>query len=91
MKDVKDLLKRIASLDAEQQAKAISNFVSENKRKRNVEDARRDIRAKCFAGCKKLTKAQQEAFLYEFLSDNHAYVNKTWLAKKHPELFEVNQ
>ena len=89
MKDVKNLLKRIEGMSAEQQAKAISNFVSENKRKRNIEDERRSIRGKCFADCKKkLTKEQQIAFLYEFLAENHTYFNKQWLVKKHADLFK---
>lgn len=89
MKDVKNLLKKIEGMSAEQQAKAISNFVSENKRKRNIEDERRSIRSKCFDGCKKkLTKEQQVAFLYEFLAENHSYFNRQWLAKKHDELFK---
>lgn len=83
--DVKALLKKIEGMSAEEQAKVVSAYMSENKRKKTIEENRRDIRNKLFSGCKKLAKAQQEAFIYEFLADNASYINN-WMHKKHPEL-----
>lgn len=85
--DVKALLKRIEGMDAEAQAKAVSAFMSENKRKKTIEENRRDVRAKLFAGCKKLTKAQQESLIFEYLNDNHSFFNNKWLREKHGDLF----
>ena len=85
--DVKALLKRIEGMDAEAQAKAVSAFMSENKRKKTIEENRRDVRAKLFAGCKKLSKAQQESFIFEYLNDNYSFFNNKWLREKHSELF----
>ena len=87
MKSIQDVLASVKGLSPEEQAKAITAFYAEKNRKKTVEDNRREIRNKCFVGCKKLTKTQQEALLYEFLNDNHAYVNNQWLQRKHPELF----
>ncbi len=86
--DAKDLLKKLEGKTPEEQAKIVSSYVSDRKRKQTVEEARRDIRNRCFAGCKKPTKAQMESFIYEFLDENSAYVSKRWLPKKHPELVQ---
>lgn len=85
--DVKALLKRIEGMDAEAQAKAVSAFMSENRRKKTIEENRKDVRSKCFANCKKLTKEQQISFIYEFLSDNYNFFNNNWLRKNHNDLF----
>lgn len=87
MRNIKDVLAKVKGKDADEMAKAITAYYADKNRKKTVEDARREIRNKCFVGCKKLTKTQQEALLYEFLNDNHAYVNNQWLQRKHPELF----
>lgn len=87
MKNANELVAKLTGKSAEEQAKIIASYVSEKKRKQTVEDQRRDVRSKCFAGIKKLTKAQQESLIYEFLADNHSYFNTQWLAKKHNELF----
>lgn len=90
MNDVKGLLEKLKTLDAEKQAKAISNYMAETRRKKTVEDARRDVRSKCFAGCKKVTKQQQESFLYEYLAENAKHVN-AWMREKHGDMFTIQQ
>ncbi len=85
--DAKDLLKKLEGKTPEEQAKIVSNYVSDRKRKQTVEEARRDIRAKCFTNCKKLTKAQQESLIYEFLASNYDYFNGKWLRDNHNDLF----
>ena len=87
MMKIDELLKKIKDLSPEEQAKAVSTYVSESKRKQTVEEARREVRNKCFEGTKKLTKAQQEALIYEFLNENCKYFNERWLATKHSKLF----
>lgn len=87
MKKIEEVLANVKGLTPEEQAKAIAGFYANKKRKNDIENDRRNIRNKCFDGCKKLTKSQQEAILYEFLASNHEYVNNRWLRKKHPELF----
>lgn len=83
--NVNELLKRIEGRTPEEQAKMISNYMSNASRKKTVEDSRTDVRAKCFAGCKKLTKQQQISLLYDFLNENHGYISN-WMMKNHPEL-----
>lgn len=83
--NVNELLKRLDGRSPEEQAKMISNYMSNATRKKTVEDSRADIRGKCFTGCKKLAKAQQISFLYEFLNENHGYISN-WMMKNHPEL-----
>ena len=85
MSNVNDLLARIQGKTPEEQAKMISTYMSNAQRKKTVEDSRADIRTRCFAGCKKLTKQQQISFLYEFLNDNNGYISN-WMLKNHPEL-----
>lgn len=85
--DAKDLLKKLEGKTPEEQAKIVSSYVSDRKRKQTIEDERRDVRAKCFSNCKKMTKAQQEALIYEFLAKNHDYFNNKWLRDNHKELF----
>lgn len=88
--DVKALLKRIEGMDAEAQAKAVSAFMSENKRKKVVEEHRRDVRTKLFDGMKKMTKEQQIAFIYEYIEENVGYANN-WMKKKHPNLVTTSK
>lgn len=90
MKNINEVLASVAGKSPEEQAKIISAFYADKRRKQTIDDARRDVRSKCFAGCKKLTKQQQEAFLYEYLSKNANNVN-TWLRTAHSEVFEVQQ
>lgn len=90
MKNINEVLASVAGRSPEEQAKVISAFYADKRRKQTIDDARRDVRNKCFAGCKKLTKAQQEAFLYEYLSKNANNVN-VWLRTAHAEVFEVQQ
>lgn len=82
---IEELLAKIDGMDATAKAKAISNYMAANNRKRTVEDARRETRNKCFKNCKKLTKAQQESYLYEFLEANSEYI-ANWFLRKHPEI-----
>ena len=85
MKSIKDVLKEVQGLDADAQAKAITAYYAQLQRKKTVEEQRRDVRSLCFAGCKRLTKNQQEAMLYEFLQANHEYINR-WLKKNHNDI-----
>ena len=85
--DAKELLKKLEGKTPEEQAKIVSNYVSDRKRKQTIDDERRDVRSKCFKDAKRLTKAQQESLIYEFLADNYSYFNTQWLSKKHSELF----
>ena len=71
----------------EDQAKAIARFYANKSRTKTVEEERRDIRSKCLAGVTKhLTKGQQEALMYEFLSANAGYISN-WMRKQHPNLY----
>lgn len=89
MKNIKEVLKETAGMDDEARAKAIASYYAEKHRKQTVEDARRETRSKLFKDCKKLTKSQQEAYIYEFFNENYTYFNVQWLRKKHSELFEA--
>lgn len=91
MMNANELVAKLNGRTAEEQAKIIAAYVADKKRKQTVDDIRRDVRGKCFKDAKKLTKAQQESLIYEFLADNHAYFNGQWLRKKHGELFADNQ
>lgn len=86
--DVTKLLAKMQGMDAEQQAKAITQYVVRSMRSKTIADGRKEIRNKLFANCKNLTKEQQISFIYEFLSENHSYFNQQWLNKKHSELFD---
>lgn len=85
MSNVNDLLARIQGRTPEEQAKMISSFMSNAQRKKTVEDSRADLRSKCFAKCKKQTKAQQISLLYDFVAMNYEYI-ANWMIKNHPEL-----
>ena len=87
MMNASELVAKLNGKSAEEQAKLIATYVADKKRKQTIEEERRDIRAKCFANCKKLTKAQQEALIYEFLASNYGYFNSNWLIKNHNDLF----
>lgn len=88
MKSIKDVLASVQGKDADEMARVITAYYADKSRKKTVEDARRDIRNKCFKDCKKLTKTQQEVFIYEFLKENYGFFNNNWLRKHHPDLFE---
>lgn len=87
MMNANELVAKLNGKSAEEQAKIIASYVADKKRKQTIDDVRRDIRSKCFKDAKRLTKAQQESLIYEFLADNYSYFNAQWLAKKHSELF----
>ena len=88
-KTIQEVLASVAGLSADEQAKKISEFYADKRRKQTVEDARREVRSKVFGGLKKLTKAQQESLLYEFVGANASYINN-WMHKNHKELEVVN-
>lgn len=90
MMDVKNLLKKLEGKSPEEQAKIVSNFYSDKKRKQTTEEARKATRDMIFAGLKKLTKAQQESYLYEFIAKNDTYI-ANWMQKNHPELKTDNK
>ena len=85
MLKVEDLLKKIEGKSPEEQAKLIANYYSDKKRKATVEESRKATRDKIFVGLKKLTKAQQEALIYEYLSKNTSYI-RNWFYTNHAEL-----
>lgn len=88
MMNANELVAKLNGKSAEEQAKIISNYVSNKKKAQTVDDERRDIRNKCFKDVKmKLTKAQQVALIYEFLNENHGYFNGKWLRDKHSDFF----
>ena len=87
MMNANELVAKLNGKSAEEQAKLIATYVADKKRKQTIEEERRDIRAKCFSNCKKLTKAQQEALIYEFLASNYDYFNGKWLRDNHNDLF----
>ena len=85
MKNLQEVIASVQGMDADAQAKAIAAFIAQKNRKKTVEEQRRDIRNKVFAGCKKLTKAQQESLLYEFINANANYINN-WLKKNYADV-----
>lgn len=87
--EAKELLVKMNGLSADEQEKMLRMFVSEQKRKSNIEESRRVVREKCFKNCKKMTKTQQISYLYEFLNANNEYI-ANWLVKKYPELAKDN-
>lgn len=86
MKKMDTLLKKLSGMTAEQQAKAITEFAADERRRKTVEDSRKKTREKIFAGAKKLTRAQQESFIYEYLAANPTWMT-SWLKKKHEDLY----
>lgn len=85
MLKVEELLKNLQGKSPEEQAKMLSNYYSNKKRKQTVEESRKDVRDKAFMGMKKLTKAQQETLLYDYMLKNISYINN-WMKTNHPEL-----
>lgn len=82
---INELLQKINGMNNEEQAAAIAKFYTKKNRKKTIDEARREVRNKVFAGCKKLSKSQQESMLYEFINANAGYINN-WMHKQHPEL-----
>lgn len=80
-----DLVEKLKGKTAEEQARMISAYYASKTRKQATEAYRAGVRAKCFAGCKKITKAQQEVYLYEYLEANQGYISN-WFVKNKPEL-----
>lgn len=86
--NINELLEKIKDKPADEQAKMISNFVTVKKRKATIEDMRKEVRSKVFKNCKdKLTKQQQEAYIYEVLGKNADVVNG-WLQTLYPNMFD---
>ena len=83
--NINEVLKKLEGKTAEEQAKILSNFYSGKKRKQTVEESRKATRDKCFDGLKKLSKAQQESLLYEYIAKNTSYI-RNWVQSNHPEL-----
>lgn len=84
MKTIDELLKQIQGKSPEEQAKMVSNYMSDKRRKQTIEETRKTIREQIFNGCKKLSKSQQEAILYEYMGQNTSYI-RNWIKTKHPE------
>lgn len=87
-KNVKQLLaEALASgKSPEEVAKLVEAHYSRAWQKKTVEELRAEVRAKLFSNLnKKLTKSQQEQYMYDCLNSNPDSF-KSWLAKKHPEL-----
>jgi len=84
--EAKEFLAKIAGKTAEEQAKMLADFMADNRRKKTVEAARRETRGACFGDAKKLSKSQQESYLYDYLAANSKHVNQ-WLREEYPGLF----
>lgn len=85
MLKIEELLKKLEGKSPEEQAKMVSNYMSDKRRKQTMEETRKGIREQIFNGCKKLSKAQQEALLYEYMGQNTSYI-RNWIKSKHPDL-----
>lgn len=90
MTNIEKLIANLQGKSADEQAKAVANFVQRNNRKRTIEDERKETRDTIFKDCKKLTKAQQESYIYEYLAANPVWMSN-WLHKKHEELYSTKE
>lgn len=86
MKNINEVLTANAGKSPEEMAEAIAKFYAAKNRKKTIDDDRRNVRNKMFADCNvKLSKTQQEALLFLYMSE-HVAEFRAWLRKEKPEI-----